>query len=607
MFEHGTAPVLWIPMSSASPITAPEDVIEQLHILHASGQSDEVRQRLTEITQTEDRQSVPVTRLYGNLLFQWGLHCDAITLLQDAHRADPANPFIANDLGVIQFTRRELQAAEQNFLYALSIDPRLPCAEENLQCVQSHLNAARQSLSRAHQSRLAWRLNEALALVNQTLEMAIDLDEAERLKRTLRVELGHYGATRGQSDMHDARPFSLVIEAICAGELNSRTSLGQRRMMHSYVFKVDETLDPNLPQSLKDLRLGLLTSLDENYPASITLLSTWLDCDASGWSLNMIESGDDYYALEVSCGPVCVQTRREREALLPEIALRISDPRIVSVVTSVLVRALRTSRGARDARRVEQFIATDGPDVKRLLDHLRYCDVPRREACNTTPKRQNLILIGTCIAEGMRFFLNQSHAFRARYRLRHFITNRAAPSMAEFVIDDEVLHDSAIVVHVAPQWADWGNEQAYIDLLARIPAQVQRISFPYPVFQPLWPFHCKDPRGGADLPEIFYRPLEERPHYPYGDSRVLGMMRELEDADAVVRRYLTMDLRDEIDLDRLLAKTLEIRAEKESVTDIKIVDFIAQNFRHRKLFDSINHITNAGALYISNQVSILFG
>ena len=54
-------------------------------------------------------------------------------------------------------------------------------------------------------------------------------------------------------------------------------------------------------------------------------------------------------------------------------------------------------------------------------------------------------------------------------------------------IGDEELNAASVFIYHTPGWADWGNEQGYHDLLARVPAHVQRISIPYPIFPPLWP------------------------------------------------------------------------------------------------------------------------
>ncbi|MBV5333809.1 hypothetical protein JZU57_00855 [bacterium] len=214
--------------------------------------------------------------------------------------------------------------------------------------------------------------------------------------------------------------------------------------------------------------------------------------------------------------------------------------------------------------------------------------------------RSLCLMAGTCITFGMQYLLGLSEAFSRRYRLKSYRTHRHFQFMADFAIDDAELHEAAVFIHHTPGWADWGNDQGYHALLARVPDHVQRISVPYPVFHPLWPFHVHDPRN--DDPDRPRTPDGLPAHYPYGDGMVLRLLKQRLGKDEAMRRYRAMNVADEIDLDALLAKSIDMQASKEAKTDVKILDFAVEMFRHRRVFLTMNHVGNASLIHMVDQI-----
>lgn len=570
----------------------------RLHALHCEGRVRELRRELAQLAGVNSPSAACVARLYAMLLLQWGKANDAIDLLQTETAQGRGDALLLNDLGTLLYQQQLVCAAENVFQQALALDATLEVAQENLRCTSTLRQAASKLLESAGEARARWNLQAAIELAVQALGIAPDLVVASVQRNGAMIELGDYAlADRLCATEHDARDFSVILRDIVAGALTLDAFPRQRRVLEGVDRRAAER---NVrPTGLEQLRLGLEAAADENYPAAIAWLCAWCETGQNGHRVVLNLSPNQQFILRSLEGE---QDVSGRIGLLLELALRVAQRPVALGAAVTCLRMLRLHGRARDAQRIEQFLIAENPNCKVFLEATRFVDLPALKECGLAPRRRTLILIGTCIAEGVRYALNLSPAFRARYRLRHFITNRAAPSMSEFVIPNEVLYDSAVVAHVAPQWADWGNEQAYLELLARIPAHVERISFPYPAFQPLWPFHCRDSRQGQTLPEALWRPHEDRPYYPYGDSYVLGLLRRAADPGEVVRRYLALDLARETDLDGLLAKTLFIYREREAFTDVKIADYIAENFRVRRLFDSINHITNEVALRIANQI-----
>lgn len=215
--------------------------------------------------------------------------------------------------------------------------------------------------------------------------------------------------------------------------------------------------------------------------------------------------------------------------------------------------------------------------------------------------KKSCILVTTCIGRAFAYLLKRSDAFFQDYELFEFITERQTPLASEFDIPDELLDGCSLFLSLTPGWADWGNEKTYHDLLARVPAHVPRLSLPYPVFLPLWPYHSSEPRNDLvnDRPSRFSnRPI----CFPYGDAFVQSLLRQGLGKAEIIRKYLAIDWDEAMDLDALLAKVLDIQRAKERHTDVKIIDFIEGRFREKQLFVTMNHIGNDLAIHIVDQI-----
>ena len=216
------------------------------------------------------------------------------------------------------------------------------------------------------------------------------------------------------------------------------------------------------------------------------------------------------------------------------------------------------------------------------------------------------ILVATCIGRAYAYFLHQSDDFFHAYDLHDFNVHPPGGSVSDFALPGELVERCALFLHLTPGWADWGNEPAYRDLLARIPSAVPRISLPYPVFLPLWPFHCADPRNervNGRLSRHTLTPI----HYPYGDASVLSWLRQGRPKDEVIRRCLAFDWAAETDLDGLLIKMINIQRATEAGTDVKIMDYVEEFFRSRRLFLTMNHFGNDLAIYVVDQILEMLG
>jgi hypothetical protein len=141
-------------------------------------------------------------------------------------------------------------------------------------------------------------------------------------------------------------------------------------------------------------------------------------------------------------------------------------------------------------------------------------------------------------------------------------------------------------------------------LQTNIPARVTKISAPIPHLYAFWPFHVNDPRNAVASPPLN---SEGNLKYPYGDSYVLKLLREGVPPAEAVAHYVDLDVSTVVDLDKIMTGTLAGSEVADRTTDLKVADFIAENFRMHSLFQTVNHANNRLLLYMSNQVLAALG
>lgn len=214
--------------------------------------------------------------------------------------------------------------------------------------------------------------------------------------------------------------------------------------------------------------------------------------------------------------------------------------------------------------------------------------------------RGKCLLIGTCISEGVEYFLRSSPEFMARYDLSCHWTNDNDKRLDLQTIFAEFDERCDVVIYHPPGWADWGNEDSYLSLIEAIPETAQRITIPYPVFTPLWPFHCHDPRNRTLGDRIGVHGCPVR--YPYGDSYIVSRVQKGECKEAIMADYLAADVPALIDVDHIFKTVFAIQARKELETSVKVLEFILHNFQDAAAFNSMNHVGNSTLLHMANQI-----
>ncbi len=222
------------------------------------------------------------------------------------------------------------------------------------------------------------------------------------------------------------------------------------------------------------------------------------------------------------------------------------------------------------------------------------------------PGKKLFIIVGTCISVPVRRLLALHETFGKEYSIVVYNSNRNNNIIEDLNIDQNLLSKASVVAFHTPESSDWGNEDGYRKLIASLPACAERISFPYPSFVPLWPFHTHEPRNNYDnLPLNHF--TFGKGLYPYGDSFVHGLMRKSVSPEKIHEQYMSLDIAKVVDLDALLTTTLKILHKRDESLTIKVASFVEENFRIKSLFNSVNHISNNTVLYIVNSILKLLG
>lgn len=207
-------------------------------------------------------------------------------------------------------------------------------------------------------------------------------------------------------------------------------------------------------------------------------------------------------------------------------------------------------------------------------------------AVETKPKA---VFFTNCIGGVLRDLFARYPGFAERFDLIHHENFTKGP------LSEEELRGTQLFVY-QPLEASWGWGDLSTDkLLARLPIDCRSISLPAIHFLGFWPFLANDKRN---------KKTEQYPFgkYFYGDGFVLDRLREGMSKEQIVEEYLTADLNQLVDLDKLMEREIAKVRKAEAQTDVKVADFIERNYRRLRLFNTVNHPRNVLSVFLFFQI-----
>ena len=79
------------------------------------------------------------------------------------------------------------------------------------------------------------------------------------------------------------------------------------------------------------------------------------------------------------------------------------------------------------------------------------------------------------------------------------------------------------------------------------------------------------------------------------------------DPAEILSYCMSVDYAEMIDLQALLNTSMNIQIQKEADTDVKMLDFVQNNFTNRRVFQTMNHVGNETLLHMVNQILARLG
>jgi hypothetical protein len=202
--------------------------------------------------------------------------------------------------------------------------------------------------------------------------------------------------------------------------------------------------------------------------------------------------------------------------------------------------------------------------------------------------RKICIISANCQGAYLKELLRASPQFDETYEIHYYVNyNRE-------VVPDEMLAQCSLLIY-QPLTEKWGELSAD-RLTSIVPADCHKIAVTYLTSQLYWPFTADD---GRNTPDETY-PFGQ---FPYGDSLLQELIGQGLDPDAVMDRYLQEEFIDSVFSPELVISSyVEEQADLESRRDQKLLDFIMENFRKVKLFESFNHPSRVLCIYQANDL-----
>jgi len=211
--------------------------------------------------------------------------------------------------------------------------------------------------------------------------------------------------------------------------------------------------------------------------------------------------------------------------------------------------------------------------------------------------KKHCVMLGVCFSVELAYLLRLSERFERDFTVSAY---GFTGNDLDFTIPNEEFERASVVMYHPTSWTGWKQEDGYPLLTARFPKHIHHITFPYPVFNFLWPCHALDPR----FHNVRVGPLDDNNSllYAYADSTVLKMRQQGKSPSEIINEYSNMDLSSTVDLDRLFEHVIEVQRFKEAETDVKVLDFALEHFKKRQVFSCVNHGSNLLMIHMADQI-----
>lgn len=192
--------------------------------------------------------------------------------------------------------------------------------------------------------------------------------------------------------------------------------------------------------------------------------------------------------------------------------------------------------------------------------------------------KPSILVYGNCQAEHIM------HIGHYLPSLQDTVSFKVIPLHIVTSQDWETRYDDTYFSDVKVLWnqVESGVASAHrLELEKRLPADCQVVKFPPFNMLALWPFTGNDPRLAN----------ERECRYPWTDSIAASLAKRTDSDDTLFDAYMQISTEKMPDLNRRLRMDVTRWGAIDALADIKIADWVLENFRRTQLFYTAGHLT----------------
>ena len=206
--------------------------------------------------------------------------------------------------------------------------------------------------------------------------------------------------------------------------------------------------------------------------------------------------------------------------------------------------------------------------------------------------KQLCIIYANCQNRLIATYLQRSHYFNQKYIIRRFPVHLLIARNKN--IPDRELQQAKLFIYQPVKDIHGKHSTNYI--ISKLPKDCRLISFPSLYFLGYFPQFCKNPVNHIIEPNHCAGVI------PHGDTNIISMLERGKSTPEIIRELSNPDFYTSEFLQSNLNKTLAELRKRELQLDVKISDFIKNNFQNYYLFYTQNHPTDLVGMWVVNQI-----
>ena len=188
-----------------------------------------------------------------------------------------------------------------------------------------------------------------------------------------------------------------------------------------------------------------------------------------------------------------------------------------------------------------------------------------------------LVVYGNCQAEAMCLVLSVFPRIVQRFSIK-YVASYEHPAGHSRELAAQELYSTAIVLEQ--------HDPLPFPHHDRLPARAKTVKFPSLDSNVLWPFSRSNPYNEPEPPRFLFG------RFPYGDRIIIDCIEKGMPAKEIMQYYKTSYDLYAPDMDRLLKIEVARLSARDSHCDVKMAQYVLDNFRERRLLWTIDHPTN---------------